>query len=142
MTDSYLLFTLQNFATKLVEKESSPKYHFIDTGLLWLMLLDCKSAQFENLVAIKLIRRYGLKNVYFFENNADIDFYVPTEKLAVQVSMQVIDNMDTKECETKAFVNLIPDSKCLLITNSEEDTLDCDGIKAEVVPVWKWLLYD
>lgn len=115
----------------------------MDTGLLGLVLLDCKSAQLENLVAIELIRRYGTENVYFFENNVEIDFYVPSEKLAIQVSMQVLDNIDTKERETRAFVklnNFIPDSKCILITNSEEATLNFDGIGIEVVPVWKWLL--
>lgn len=144
MTDSYLLFTLQNYAAKLVEKETSPKYYFMDTGLLGLMLLDCKSAQLENLVAIELVRRYGTDNVYFFENNIEIDFYIPSENLAIQVSMQVLDNMDTKERETRAFVKLnhfIPDSKCILITNSEEGTLDCDGVHIDVVPAWKWLLW-
>lgn len=143
MTDSYLLFTLQNYAAKLVEKETSPKYYFMDTGLLGLVLLDCKSAQLENLVAIELIRRYGTENVYFFENNVEIDFYVPSEKLAIQVSMQVLDNMDTKERETRAFVklnNFILDSKCIIITNSEEATLKCEGIDIDVVPIWKWLL--
>ena len=143
MTDSYLLFTLSNYASKLVDKETSPKYYFMDTGLLGLMLLDCKSAQLENLVAIELIRRYGVENVFFFENNVEIDFYVPSEKLAIQVCMQVLDNMDTKERETRAFVklnNFIPDSRCLLITNSEEDSLECEGIRIEVVPIWKWLL--
>ena len=143
MTDSYLLLTLQNYAAKLVEKETSPKYYFMDTGLLGLLLLDCKSAQLENLVAIELIRRYGVENVYFFENHVEIDFYVPSQKLAIQVSMQVLDNMDTKERETRAFVklkNFIPDAKCILITNSEEDTLNLDGIQIDVVPVWKWLL--
>lgn len=144
MTDSYLLFTLQNYAAKLVEKETSPKYYFMDTGLLGLMLLDCKSAQLENLVAIELVRRYGTDNVYFFENNVEIDFYIPSENLAIQVSMQVLDNMDTKERETRAFVKLnhfITDSKCILITNSEEGTLDCDGVHIDVVPAWKWLLW-
>ena len=143
MTDSYLLFTLQNYAAKLVEKETSPKYYFMDTGLLGLMLLDCKSAQLENLVAIELIRRYGAENVYFFENTVELDFYVPSEKLAIQVSMQVLDNLDTRERETRAFMKLnhfISGSRCLLITNSEEDTLDCDGISIEIIPIWKWLL--
>lgn len=143
MTDSYLLFTLQNYAAKLVEKETSSKYYFMDTGLLGLVLLDCKSAQLENLVAIELIRRYGTENVYFFENNVEIDFYVPSEKLAIQVSMQVLDNMDTKERETRAFVklnNFILDSKCIIITNSEEAALNCEGIDIDVVPIWKWLL--
>lgn len=143
MTDSYLLFTLQNYAAKLVDKETSPKYYFMDTGLLGLMLLDSKSAQLENLVAIELIRRYGVENVFFFENNVEIDFYIPSESLAIQVSLQVLDDIDTKERETRAFAklnNFIPDSKCIIITNSEETNLEYDGIDIEVIPIWKWLL--
>lgn len=143
MTDSYLLFTLQNYAAKLVDKETSPKYYFMDTGLLGLMLLDSKSAQLENLVAIELIRRYGVENVFFFENNVEIDFYIPSERLAIQVSLQVLDDIDTKEREPRAFAklnNFIPDSKCILITNSEETNLEYDGIDIEVIPIWKWLL--
>lgn len=143
MIDSYLIFPLANYAAKLVEKESSPKYYFMDTGLVGLMLLDCKSAQLENLVAIELLRRYGQENVFYFENNVEIDFYVPSEKLAIQVSLQVLDDLDTRERETRAFIklhNFIPDSKCLIITNSEEATLDCDGISISVIPAWKWLL--
>ena len=143
MTDSYLLFTLQNYAAKLVDKETSPKYYFMDTGFLGLMLLDSKSAQLENLVAIELIRRYGVDNVFFFENNVEIDFYIPSESLAIQVSLQVLDDIDTKERETRAFAklnNFIPGSKCILITNSEETNLEYDGIDIEVIPIWKWLL--
>lgn len=143
MLDSYLIFSLQNYAAKLVEKETSPKYYFMDTGLLGLMLLDCKTTQLENLVAVELIRRYGFENVYFLENNIEVDFYIPSENLAIQVSMQVLDDVDTLERETRAFVKLnqfIPDTKCLLVTNSEETKLNCDGIKIDVVPIWKWLL--
>ena len=143
MNDSYLIFPLTNYAAKLVEKETSPKYYFMDTGLVGLMLLDCKSAQLENLVAIELVRRYGMENVFYFENNVEIDFYVPDEKLAIQVSLQVLDDMDTRERETKAFVklhNFIPDAKCLIITNSEEASIECDGIPISVLPAWKWHL--
>ena len=143
MTDSYLLFTLQNYAAKLVKKETFPKYYFMDTGLLGLMLLDCKSAQLENLVAIELIRRYGVENVYFFESNIEIDFYVPSEGLAIQVCMQVLEDIDTRERETQAFTklsNFIPDTECMIITNSEEHMLDCDGLQIQVIPIWKWLL--
>lgn len=139
MLDSYLIFSLQNYASK----KTSPKYYFMDTGLLGLMLLDCRTAQLENLVAVELIRRYGFENVYFFENNIEVAFYVPSENLAIQVSMQVLEDVDTLERETKAFVKLnqfIPDTKCLLVTNSEETKLNCDGIKIDVVPAWKWLL--
>ena len=143
MNDSYLIFPLTNYAAKLVAKETSPKYYFMDTGLVGLMLLDCKSAQLENLVAIELVRRYGMENVFYFENNVEIDFYVTDEKLAIQVSLQVLDDMDTRERETRAFVklhNFIPDAKCLIITNSEEASIECDGIPISVLPAWKWLL--
>lgn len=143
MTDSYLLFALQNYAAKLVKKETFPKYYFMDTGLLGLMLLDCKSAQLENLVAIELVRRFGVENVYFFENNVEIDFYVPSENLAIQVCMQVLEDIDTKERETRAFAklsNFIPDTKCMIITNSEESVLYCNGLQIQVIPIWKWLL--
>ena len=142
MLDSYLIFSLQNYAAKLVETETSPKYYFMDTGLLGLMLLDCKTTQLENLVAVELIRRYGFENVYFFENNIEVDFYVPSENLAIQVSMQALEDVDTLERETKAFVKLndfIPNTKCLLITNSEETTLKCDDIEIDMIPAWKWL---
>lgn len=139
MLDSYLIFSLPNY----VSKKKSPKYYFMDTGLLGLMLLDCKTAQLENLVAVELIRRYGFENVYFFEDNIEVDFYVPGENLAIQVSMQVLDDVDTLARETRAFVKLndfIPNTKCLLITNSEETTLNCSGIEIDVIPAWKWLL--
>ena len=139
MLDSYLIFSLQNYASK----KTSPKYYFMDTGLLGLMLLDCKTTQLENLVAVELIRRYGFENVYFFENNIEVDFYVPSENLAIQVSMQVLEDVDTLERETKAFVKLndfIPNTKCLLIINSEETTLKCDDIEIDMIPAWKWLL--
>lgn len=141
--DAYLLFTVQNYAAKLVEKETSPKYYFMDTGLLDLLLFDSETARFENLAAIELARRYGDGNVFYFENNVEIDFYIPEENLAVQVSYSVLDQMDTRERELGAFVklrNFIPEANCLIITNSEEAELERNGIKVIVTPMWKWLL--
>ena len=143
IVESYILFTIQNYAAKLVEKETAPKYYFMDTGLLGLFLIDGKTAQLENLVAIELIRRYGDENVFYFEKNVEIDFYIPDEKLAIQVSYSILDNIDTMDREVNAFkklYNYIPDTKCMIITNSEESEFDVDGIKIPVVPVWKWLL--
>ena len=143
MKESYLLFSIQNYASKLADKETTPKYYFMDTGLLGLLLLDCKTAQLENIVAIELIRRYGTENVFFYEKNIEVDFYIPSDNLAIQVSYQVLDNYDTKERELTAFEKFnkfIPDTKYLLITNSEETTLKYKDIDIQVMPVWKWLL--
>ena len=32
------------------------------------------------------------------------------------------------------------DTKCILITNSEQAVIECEGIEIDVVPAWKWLL--
>ncbi|MBR0147379.1 MAG: ATP-binding protein [Eubacterium sp.] len=143
MMDAYLLFSIQNYAAKMVEKETSPKYYFMDTGLLGLLVLNSETAQLENLVAIELTRRYGIENVYYFESNVEIDFYVPEEKLAIQVSYSVLDDMDTKERDLKAFKklrNYFPDVECLLITNSEESEIEYDDFRVSAIPAWKWLL--
>ena len=143
MRDSYLLFTIYSYTAKLAVKETMPKYYFMDVGLLGLLVMDSAAARLENLAAIELIRRYGQDNVFYFENNFEIDFYVPTANLAIQVSCKVLDDFDTKTREVNAFVrlrNFIPDAECLLLTNSEEAELEQNGIPIHVVPMWKWLL--
>ena len=143
MMDSYLLFSVQNYAAKLVEKETSPKYYFMDTGLLGLLTMDSDTAQLENLVAIELIRRFGAGNVYYFESNVEIDFYVPEEKLAIQVSYSISNDVSIKERELNAFDKLqnhLPDTRFLLITNSEETEIEYNNIHVDVVPAWKWLM--
>lgn len=44
--------------------------------------------------------------MYFILKKVEIDFYVPEEKLAIQVSLQVLDQIDTREREIGAFVKL------------------------------------
>lgn len=143
MIEAYLLFPIRNYAAKLLEKETAPKYYFMDTGLLGLFVLHAETAQLENLVAIELIRRYGTENVFYFERSVEIDFYIPEENLALQVSYNVLDDADTKEREVGAFEKLkkyIPEAKCILITNSEEAEIDYKTIHVSVIPAWKWLL--
>ena len=143
MMEAYILFAVQNYAAKLVDKETMPKYYFMDTGLLGLLVMDADTARLENLVAIELVRRYGTANVFYFESNVEIDFYVPEEKLAIQVSYSILDDVATKERELNAFDklrNFISDARFLLVTNSEEADIEYNGIHVSVVPAWKWLL--
>lgn len=141
--ESYLLFPIYNYAAKLVQKETAPKYYFMDTGLLGLLVMNADTAQLENLVAIELVRRYGTENVYYFESNIEVDFYLPEQNLAIQVSYDILDDVNARERELNAFEklrNYLPDAKCLLITNSEETELEYHGIHIDIIPAWKWLL--
>lgn len=139
--ESCLLFPVQNYAAKLLEKETSPKYYFMDTGFPGL-LLNCDTAQLENLVAIELVRRYGVNQVYYFRKNVEIDFYVPEARLAIQVCWSILQDETTKQRKTHSlakFHQFMPEAKCVVITNSEKTEMDIDGIPVSVIPAWEWL---
>ena len=135
--DSWLILPMENEVGKLTEKEMQKKYYFIDNGLLNLFIMNPETSLLENMVAVELFRRYGKENVYYLNADKEIDFIVPDEKLAIQVSYSITEET-TYNREVPPLVKYAKaheDWKCLLITYDEEDTKD--GIL--VVPVWKWL---
>lgn len=129
---------MENEIGKLTEKESQKKYYFVDNGLLNLFLMNAETSLLENMVAVELCRCYGKENVYFLNAEKEIDFIVPDEKLAIQVSYSLKDKT-TRDREVPPLVKYAkghPEWKCLLITYDEESTEE----DINVVPVWKWLL--
>lgn len=147
--DACLMFTIENFESKFVEKETNKKHYFMDNGLLNIFLTDPESSLLENICAIDMFRRYGSIDdnlveplLYFYNRNKEVDFYVPEEDHAVQVSFS-LSNESTKEREVRALAGL---NKAHLlkvaeiVTFDEEDSIDVGGLHIDVVPVWKWLL--
>lgn len=140
MQEACMIFSIDNFASKSAEKETVKKHYFVDNGLLHLFLNDPETSLLENLCAITLYKRYN-SGLYFYNRNMEVDFYVPDESLAVQVSFSIKD--DTRNREVSALVALngiCPLKRAMIITYDEEDVLENDGLAIEVVPVWKWLL--
>lgn len=136
-----ILFPLQNFASRFVERETTKKFYFIDNGLLNLFLLENQSALLENLCAIEMRKRYGDK-LYYYLHNMEVDFYVPEEDMAVQASYRLSDESTIKR-EVDSLVKLHkvhPLKKAVVVTRDEETTLNEGGLTIEVIPVWKWLL--
>lgn len=137
-SDSWLILPMENEVGKLTEKEMQKKYYFVDNGLLNLFLMNSETSLLENVVAVELCRRFGKKNVFFLNAEKEIDFIVPDEKLAIQVSYSIKD-ATTYNREVPPLVKYAKahqDWKCLLITYDEEGTEE--GIP--VVSVWKWLM--
>ena len=136
-----MIFSIENYASKLVEKVSNQKYYFIDNGLLNLFLIDPVTSLLENLVAVSLKKKYE-DELYFFHQNIEVDFYIPTKKLAVQVSYSLKEEA-TRKREITALLKIakIMDvDKLLIITYDEEEIIMEDGKEIAVVPIWKWLL--
>ncbi len=144
--EAWLLLRLRNYASTLADKESNCKYYFIDTGILGLFLIDKDAMLLENLVAIQLFRIYGhdLDNgrVFFYNDGYEVDFYIPDDELAIQVSYSLRDE-ETRKRETEALgklPNRLPCRRRLILTYDEEETISDKHGTIEVMPVWKWLL--
>lgn len=141
MNESWLLIPISNHASKFVEKASNKKYYFIDNGILNLFLTDPNTSLLENMVAINLYKQYG-DDVAFFNNNIEVDFYVPNQKIAIQVSYSLKDD-DTKKREMRALDKIssfVDVERRYIITMYEEEIIERDGHTIHVVPLLKWLL--
>ena len=141
--NAWLISPVTNIVGKLVEKETNPKYYFNDNGILNLFLIDSKTSLIENLVAISLLRKYGREDaVYFYNSNIEVDFYIPDDELAIQVSYS-LDDIETFNRETIALVKLSSILSCrklMIITRDEERVVEIKGKIIEIIPIWKWLL--
>lgn len=144
--DAWLLMKLKNYTACLADKESNCKYYFIDNGILNLFLIDKDSMLLENLVAMQLFRKYGHdmsnERVFFYNDNFEVDFYIPEDALAIQVCYSLSDE-ETLQREVNALKKLPKRLDCnrrLIITFDEETSFSDEYGTIEVVPAWKWLL--
>lgn len=146
--EACLIFTIDNYASKFVEKETSKKHYFADNGLLNIFLTDTDTSLLENLCAITLYKKYNKDDdapqLYYYNRNIEVDFFVPDEALAIQTSYSIQDE-DTRRREIGGLVSLnklSPLKKAYIITYDEEEQVEMSGFTIEVIPVWKWLLMD
>lgn len=142
LKESCLIFPVENYAAKFAERSSNMKYYFIDNGLLHIFLSDANTSLLENIVAIHLYKQYGAE-VYFYNQNVEVDFIIPEQKTAYQVSYSIADE-STYQREVDGLVKLnkvLPMERMYIITRDEERTITLvNGTTIEVIPVWKWLL--
>jgi len=143
--DACMIFSLENYASKFVEKETVKKHYFVDNGLLNIYLTDAESSLLENVCAIHLHKKYG-KKLYFYNKNVEVDFFIPDEACAIQASYSIMaenahDTYDREVNALKKLDNFMPLKRMVIVTYDEEATIDiASGKTIEVVPAWKWLL--
>ena len=145
--DAWLLLRLHNINAAFAERETNSKYYFIDNGLLSLLLTDPTTTLLENIVAVSLFRKYGNSNdgerVFFYKQNVEVDFYIPDDELAIQVSYSIEESDMTEKREVEALKKLPKALSCkrrLIITYDEEKTIEDEYGVIEVIPCWKWLI--
>ena len=141
LQESCLLISLDNYASKFVEKETIKKHYFVDNGLMHLFVNNPDTLLLENLCAITLYKKYG-SGLYYFNKGIEVDFFVPEEGLGIQASYRMSDEA-TLEREVKALAALHsfkPLRQAIIITYEDEGTMEYNGLEIELKPVWKWVL--
>ena len=144
---AWLLLRLRNVSAPFSDKEMSCKYYFVDNGILNLFLLEGETSLLENLAALSLFRKYGHdpdnERVFFYNDKVEVDFYVPEEKLALQVSYSVSQAEATFNREVDALKKLpktLPCERRVILTYDESDIISDEFGSIEIMPLWKWLL--
>lgn len=110
--------------------------------MLHLFLVDADTSLLENIVAVTLRRKYGDGSYFWNSRNAEVDFVIPEEELAIQVSYSMADP-DTFRRETDGLIRLSSVQnvkRMIVVTKDEEDVVEKDGCRIEIIPLWKWLL--
>ncbi|MBQ0155760.1 MAG: ATP-binding protein [Bacteroidales bacterium] len=144
--DACLIFTIENYASKFAERESTKKHYFTDNGLLSIFLTYEDTSLLENLCAITLYKQYNktesAPQLYYYNKNVEVDFYIPDDAIAIQASYS-IQNTETRVREISALIalnKLYPLKRAIIITYDEEEIIEESNLTIEVIPIWKWLL--
>lgn len=98
------------------------------------------------MVALQLFRMYGHdtdnEQVFFYNENYEVDFYIPEDELAIQVCYSLHDK-ETLDREVAALTKLPKRLACyrrIILTFDEETSFTDQHGLIEVLPCWKWML--
>ncbi|WP_029522593.1 ATP-binding protein [Persephonella sp. KM09-Lau-8] len=144
LNDAYVAFTTAVFKSSVKEEVRNPKKVFIvDNGFNYIFDTSFSpdfSKLYENLVFLNLRRKY--KDVYYFRQKREVDFYVPQEKLLINVSYD-ISSKETLKRELTALeegMKYFGIKESYLITSEKEETITTNSLKIHLTPLWKWLV--
>ncbi len=143
--EACLLFSLENFASKFVERTTIRKHYFIDNGLLNIFLTDSETTLLENLCAVSLHRKSFQDEdykPYFYNKEVELDFYLPALKIGIQACYSLADSA-TEEREVRALLTFHKKyglNRADIVTFSEERVITTPELPINVVPLSKFLL--
>lgn len=145
--NTYLLFLVNKFDYSLKGQIQNPKkVFFIDLALireLGFLNSEDNGRLLENLVFLELKRRG--KEVFYHRQKHECDFVIH-EKNKIIEAIQVSWSLYRTETRNREIPGLVEAMKLynlpegLILTESEEETIEMDKHKIVIKPTWKWLL--
>jgi hypothetical protein len=147
LENSWLFFIVNKYAYSVKEQQiAAKKVYGIDTGLaisVGFSFSENSGKLMENVVYLKLRREY--QDIYYYKTTSEyeVDFFLPKIKSLIQVS-QYFDAPETRERELRALISAGLEQNevvnRMVITESDKQTLDREGVNIEVIPLYEWLL--
>lgn len=138
---SMLVFEVKKFAESTYKRMRNPaKIYPVDTGLCRRITSADAGRLLENIVFLGLKRKNY--EVFYFEEKKECDFIAMAENnklLPIQVSFEV--NEENSKREIGGLIEAckwLGADKGMILTYDEERELTVEGVRIEVLPVWKW----
>ena len=150
LEEAYLIYFIKKFSYSVKEQERTMAVVYtIDNGIRNLLGFRFSSDTgwlYQNVVATRLIKKYGKENIFYWMNDIkeEVDFVLMKGK--VKQLIQVCYNLDeAKKREIRSLLKASKELKCknlLVITDDKEGKETIASKKILYVPLWKWLLQD
>lgn len=148
LEDAYAVFTLPIYRNSVKEEQRNPKkVYAIDNGFKKIYdyaMGEDKSKLYENIVFLHLRRQ--TKDLYYFKQNQEVDFYarIEAKEYLINVSYIIEDEKTRKReldglLEAMAYFKL---SEAYLITKDEESVVKIENKTIFIKPLYKYLLED
>ncbi len=140
LEDAYTLFSVPIYRNSIKEEQRNPKkIYAIDNGFKKIYdyaIGEDKSKLYENIVFLHL--RNQTKEIYYFKEKQEVDFYAKIENKEFLVNVSVkIDNEKTKQREVKGLVEAMSFfdlNESYLITQDEDETIQIEDKKIFILP--------
>jgi predicted AAA+ superfamily ATPase len=147
--DAYVLFTVRIFDASLARANTNPKkIYCVDHALVTSIssgILVNSGHLLENLVFAAL--RRVTPDIFYYKTKAgrEVDFIAGRQgpsRMLVQVCESMADQQ-TRKRETTALAEAMTELKLshgIIVTRNEEEQIQVDSGKIDVVPAWRFLL--
>lgn len=141
----FMFRKVEKYDRSMVKQRSAPaKYYVADIALRNAVLLpesEDVGKALENIVYLNLERSLGEEDrIFYFNESKECDFVVQRgERIAELVQVCWVlddDNIEREVGGLLAASSAIGCKQCRIITFSQRQTIERDGIKVDVLPIW------
>lgn len=144
LQEAFFLTAHDKFSYSPRQRIMNPKkIYLLDTGFSMLStdFSENRGKLLENAVAVELFRRRV--ECFYYKGRRECDFVVKEGtklKAAIQVCWELTQKNESREFRgLREAMNALDIREGFILTNDEENELTFEGVKIQIMPVWKWL---